>query len=111
MKTLYYILMMAIASGLLIFALVNTNYNDPLEFLIFDAAENEPNNAPFIVESQDQLGAQIRFLDNDQIGDFKFKLTNDQLRQLDCSVIGPGTETYVIINDELYVFECPDGYD
>lgn len=127
MKTLVYISIMAIAAGLLIFALVNTNYNDPLtsdswphfntnharqDPLIFEAPINEVNDAPLqLGKPLEDIGPQISFLPKDQLGDFKFKLSSDQLSKLDCSVIGPGTETYVIINDELYVFECPEGYD
>jgi len=109
MKMRYYLPLMGIAAGLLIFALINTNYNDPLGPLVFEAAVNEPNNAPLLGPTLSDIDPQISFLSKDQIGDFKFKLSSEQLAKLDCSVIGPGTETYIVINGELYVFECPEG--
>jgi len=88
MKTLYFIPLMAIASGLLIYALIYTNYNEPL--INFNEVEESP------------------ILPLNDIGQLKFKLDEDQLSKLDCSVLGPGTETYLMIDNELYVFECPD---
>jgi len=82
--------MMAAASGLLIYALIWTNYNEPL--IQFD--EVSANDAPQIPVSN--------------IGDLKFKLSTDQLNKMDCSILGPGTETYLMIDSELYVFEYPD---
>jgi len=89
MKTALYILFMATASGLLIFVLLNTNYADPV-------------GVEAIIPDKPKLDIQL-----DNIGNFKFKLNEEQLNRLDCSIIGPGTETYIIIENELYVFECP----
>jgi len=75
---------------------------------MFEAPITEQNNAPLLGPTLSDIEPQISFLPKDQIGDFKFKLSAEQLAKLDCSVIGPGTETYVIINEELYVFECPE---
>ena len=82
--------MMAAASGLLIYALVWTQYNDPL----IQFEEVNANDAPQIPLSN--------------ISDLKFKLNTDQLNKMDCSILGPGTETFMMIENELWVFECPD---
>jgi len=95
MKTILFIVFMAIASGLLIFVLINTNYADPLGVDI--------KSDQFAI-TQDKPNSDIKL---DNIGNFRFKLTEEQLNRLDCSIIGPGTQTYIIIENELYVFECP----
>jgi len=104
MKNINYIILMGIASGLLLFATLSTyttagdNLKQPVESI--QELSNQVSINP--VTQEDLKEEQLEAL-----GSFKFKLSEAQLKELDCFDKPPGYQIILTIDGDKYFFECP----